>query len=32
LGARTERIGDFCVRKYYWTSFYGSSKIPTWSR
>ncbi len=32
LGARTERIGDFCVRKHYWTSSYGSSKIPTWSR
>jgi hypothetical protein len=29
LGARTERIGDFCVRKHYWTSSYGSSKIPT---
>ncbi len=24
LGARTERIGDFCVRKHYWTSSYGS--------
>ncbi len=29
LGARTERIVDFCVRKHYWTSSYGSSKIPT---
>jgi hypothetical protein len=29
LGARTERIGDFCVRKHYWTPSYGSQKIPT---